>query len=288
MTSFRRPLGLVLSGGGVLGAWQLAALEVFEKAGLRFDAVMGFSAGALNGATYALGLTREARKHWLSLPPMLIPWPKLNPFSIFTNRPLRNALGYAVDEQEAREKLKIPLTVVTTRYQRDRFVFARYTPKGQDGWDSPLLDHLVASCAIPTIYPPVRINFRGQDELLIDGGVPPDEPFTFTPLYHCQDILTLELVRPEEGEPAPAWNFVRNLDLRGRRTLLRLFAEAVADALSRPDAPRVFRLRPSRVLDPIMVDFRRSHIRRLMALGESDAAAFLAAPDSHLASPQPN
>lgn len=281
--SFRRPLGLVLSGGGVLGAWQLGVLEALEKAGIRFDAVMGFSAGALNGATYALGLTQEARKHWLSLPLMLVPRPQWNPFAIFSNRPLRSTLGYAVNEHEAQDRLQVPLTVVSTRYQRDRFVYARYTPQGKDGWDGPLLEHLVASCAIPKIYPPVRLNFRGNDELLIDGGAPPDEPFTFTPLYHCKDIITIELVRPEEMPNGTLPWGIRGLDAKGRRTLLNLFAEGVSDALSRPAPPRVFRLMPSQVLDPVMIDFRRSHIERFLDFGTRDAEAFLAKPERQLA-----
>ncbi len=66
----RAPLGLVLSGGGARGAFQVGVWKVLhDEAGLREPAVVsGTSAGALNGALIAAGLSpRDMLEFWLGL-----------------------------------------------------------------------------------------------------------------------------------------------------------------------------------------------------------------------------
>lgn len=67
-----RPLGLVLSGGGARGAFQVGVWEVLRShpKGLRElpDAISGTSAGALNGAFIAAGLSAEEMlDFWLDM-----------------------------------------------------------------------------------------------------------------------------------------------------------------------------------------------------------------------------
>ena len=45
--------GLVLSGGGAKGAYQVGVVKALAEAGVRVDAVAGASIGALNGAIVA-------------------------------------------------------------------------------------------------------------------------------------------------------------------------------------------------------------------------------------------
>ena len=65
-------VGLVLSGGGAKGAYQVGVLRYMAEAGMKVDAVSGASIGALNGAIVAnaKNLT-EASQHltefWQSL-----------------------------------------------------------------------------------------------------------------------------------------------------------------------------------------------------------------------------
>lgn len=47
--------GLVLEGGGVRGIYTAGVLDVFMEHGLRFDGVMGVSAGAVHGCSYLSG-----------------------------------------------------------------------------------------------------------------------------------------------------------------------------------------------------------------------------------------
>ena len=43
---------LVLEGGAMRGMYTAGVLDVFEKAGLEFDGIIGVSAGALFGVNY--------------------------------------------------------------------------------------------------------------------------------------------------------------------------------------------------------------------------------------------
>lgn len=73
MSDIDRPqLGLVLSGGGAKGAYQVGVLQALQELGVGVDMVAGTSIGALNGAvlacapSYAEGVER-LRELWLSL-----------------------------------------------------------------------------------------------------------------------------------------------------------------------------------------------------------------------------
>src|SRR5688500_11843576 len=53
-------LGLVLSGGGATGAFEVGVVAAMEEAGLRAEVLSGTSAGALNAAGLACGLDAAA------------------------------------------------------------------------------------------------------------------------------------------------------------------------------------------------------------------------------------
>ena len=47
--------GLLLSGGAARGAFQAGVVAALDRAGLRFDAIVGTSVGAVNGAALLHG-----------------------------------------------------------------------------------------------------------------------------------------------------------------------------------------------------------------------------------------
>jgi len=282
--TFRRPLGLVLSGGGALGCWQAAALRVLEADfGLAFDAVLGFSAGALTGSSYALDLMEETVARWRALDGGILRFsPRLWPPSIFSEHPIWETVDYAADDERAKERVRCRLVVVSARAKRDNLVYGVFTQAGREGWDGALAAHLVASCSIPLVFPRQRLSYRGEDLTLIDGGIPCREPLSFAPLGPCRDVLVLEMVRPEEMRAKPR-GFFRRIDLMGRQTVRRALDAGVAGLLAQAEPPRVFRLAPSRVLDFTMLDFSADKLRQGLLLGESDARAFMSLPSSFAA-----
>lgn len=201
-TALRRPLGIALSGGGALGAWQAACLESLIGAGLVFDHILGFSAGSLTGAAYFLGRMDELLERWYDIDNngILRFSPRLFPFTLFSGKPVWNLIGYASDEKRAKEKACCDLSVVCLRVRDNRPVYFRFSPKGKR-WDAPLDAAMVASCAIPGIFPPVRIG----GELHVDGGVPGEDPLSFAGLNDCADVIVIEMVRAEEMGRRPKW-----------------------------------------------------------------------------------
>lgn len=278
----RGPLGLVLAGGGALGAWQAGALRELERAGVEFAAALGFSAGSLNGAAYALRALDVALEGWARCDKLLRLRPRLSPPALFSDRPVWERLSHAHDDEAARKTLRCRLVVPSVRVQRDRRIHAFFEPGG-GRWDGPLALHLKASCAIPLVFPAVELEHDGERHVLFDGGVPAREPFTFEPLGDCRDVLVLEMIRPEEiGRRY--WHPLTSLDQRGRETCRRHMDDGCAGWLSAHPGSRVFRVGPSRELGR-MLDFSADAARQAAALGAADARAFLARPGRFVSNP---
>jgi predicted patatin/cPLA2 family phospholipase len=275
----RRPLGVALAGGGAHGAWQIGALSELERSGVKFDSVLGFSAGALNGAAYTLGRCPEAIERWrttsrgvLRFSPRLFPSP-----SLFSNGPLWERVDYAHDDKSARASARCNLTVISAQADRTGPIYARFEPDGR--WDAPMAWHLLASSAIPLVFPRISLTYEGKSLTLFDGGVPCEQPLDFSPLSSCADVLFLEMVRPDEvGRPVAG--LLQEYDQKGRETVRMLMNQGAASLRGKS---RVFRLHPSRRLDFTMLTFDAAKLDDAIALGASDARAFLARPESLLA-----
>src|SRR5688500_12225205 len=161
----------VLSGGGSLGAVQVGMLQALAAGGVEPDLLIGTSAGALN-AGYVAGHGSGPA----ALEELAAIWARLRRRDVFPLQPSRlgaAALGRApslcpngslrglVDQHVAFDKLEdaaIPLHVVTTDVRSgEEVVLSAGDP----------VDAILASAAIPAVFPSVRIG--GRD--LIDGGV---------------------------------------------------------------------------------------------------------------------
>ena len=238
---------------------------------------MGYSVGVINGAALAFGRLDEALAHWRRLDGRALKLrPRLNPFSLCSPKALRSFFAAERNDTVARATLKIDLTLITSCFDEGASLNARFTPGTRGGWDAPFIEHAAASCAIPVIFPPVDLVYRGRRVQLRDGGVPMRAPIDLTPLARCADLLVLEMVRADEmGRHALApW---RALDQGFREKGRRLVDNGLKELLMTAERPpRVFRLAPSRRLEPSMLDFRKRGLREMLTLGAQDAAAFLA------------
>jgi NTE family protein len=167
----RNRTALVLSGGGPYGALQAGALRAVLEAGIQPEIVVGTSAGALNGAFIAKDPTpagaRTLEDVWRSISDEdLFPgvkrrsaWARMlmRGNRIFDNSGLAGIIGSRLGI-ETFEEAQVPLGVVATDMELGR----------DEVFDSgPLLQPLLASSAMPGIFPPVEIGGR----LFIDGGV---------------------------------------------------------------------------------------------------------------------
>jgi predicted acylesterase/phospholipase RssA len=164
----------VLGGGGAMGAYQAGALLGLVESGVVPDALYGCSAGALNAAFLAAqpdlaraqalsdwwadGSSNEVlaptwRSHLRGLPAVL-----RDRRGVLDSRPLRRLVSANVRAHDLSE-LVVPLTVTTTCLDCAQ---ERHHDTG------PVVDTLVASCALPGLFAPVRLP---DGHLHVDGGV---------------------------------------------------------------------------------------------------------------------
>ncbi|MEY4201913.1 MAG: hypothetical protein RLZZ265_3653 [Verrucomicrobiota bacterium] len=156
-------IGLALSSGGAKGLAHIGVLQVLEENGIEVDVVAGTSMGAYIGALWAFGhdgqfietKARELEGKWGLLKLIDPAFPPRRGFIHGTaiQKRLERSIGEARFEQLPR-----PLSVVTTRFDTlERTVFSV----------GKVSSAVLASCAIPSVFVPVRLD----GENYIDGGV---------------------------------------------------------------------------------------------------------------------
>jgi NTE family protein len=150
-------VGLALGGGAIRGWAHFGVLRVFERSGIPLDFLAGTSSGAVVAALAAVpnGADEGAAKLARVSPKVFRP--RLARGSLMSSAGMRAALREMFGERRF-EDLAIPLAVTATDLQAEsEAVLLR----------GPLVEALLASCAIPGIYPPQPVDGR----LLVDGGI---------------------------------------------------------------------------------------------------------------------
>jgi predicted acylesterase/phospholipase RssA len=156
---------LVLSGGGMFGAWQAGAWAAIAG---RFEPelIVGASVGSLNGYSIACGATpAQLRTLWLHRDLASLP-----------------RLAENIRRLTDQHRPVIPFAVVATDVLRMK---ARIFHGEEVTWR-----HLAASCAVPFVFPPVRIG----DRLYTDGGLLNPLPVWAAVELGATDIVALHVL----------------------------------------------------------------------------------------------
>lgn len=197
-----RPVAYVLGGGGSLGAIQVGMLQALGEHDASPDLVTGTSVGSLNGAVIALdprGAANRLSHLWARVTrEMVFPGGFLtqahtlrhSKTHLFTNSGLATVitdfLGEAVDFAD----LALPFAAVTMDVA---------TARPHVLCEGPLLPALLASAAIPGIYPPVD-----HDGLhLYDGGVVANVPMRQAVTLGARSLVVLDCSFPGHLPDAP-------------------------------------------------------------------------------------
>lgn len=167
----------VLSGGGSLGAVQVGMLLALSDRGVTPDLLVGTSVGALNAAYLAgdpgpSGVRRLAEVWGRLRRADVFPTPGTAALAalagrgdhLVSNSPLRRLIESNLS-YERLEDAPWPVTVVATE------VATGYEVVLSSG---PAVDAVLASAALPGVFPPVRLG----DHLLMDGGVVNNTPIS--------------------------------------------------------------------------------------------------------------
>ena len=163
----------VFTGGGSLGAIQVGMLRVLLAAGVHPDFVVGASVGAINASYFASVPTLEGvatlERIWLGLRRS-----DIFPFTVASAIGLLRHPGNLIDPNGLRNVIKenlpvarlentqIPLHIMATNLQG---LSVRLST-------GPAIEAILASTAIPGIFPPVEID----GDPLIDGAVAANTP----------------------------------------------------------------------------------------------------------------
>ena len=242
----RRGISLALQGGGSYGAFTWGVLDrLLEERDIEIRGVSGASAGAINAALLAYGLTiggpQGARctlaEFWNgmagTLPSSLVEPlvfltrflapSQINPFNL---NPVRDALAGQIDFARLRRDCELPIFISATNVRTGLPHLFRA--------DDISVDVLLASSCLPSMHRTVEID----GEAYWDGGLsanPPVRPL----LYECEAAdIVLVLLHAERRPELP----VTADDISARWTELSfsatLFSELDGISLAKREAER--------------------------------------------------
>jgi NTE family protein len=162
---------LVLGGGGMKGIAHIGVWKALEESGIRPDAIVGTSIGALIGACLAGGMgwrelaevsRRLKRQDIVSVNRRAMWLGGVREPAVFEGEHFLEYIRRSLPVQEF-DRLRLPLRLNAVSLV-----------SGEEVWfgagartDVPLAEAVYASCALPMYFAPARI----ADDVLVDGGI---------------------------------------------------------------------------------------------------------------------
>lgn len=187
----------VLGGGGKWGAVEVGMLQALDEAGIEPDLVLGTSIGAFNGAVIADYPGREGVERLKGL------WEEVTGADLFQagffhrafrvatlkpslheTRELRDLIEHAIHPETRIEDLPVPFQCVAASIE-----------KVADHWfdAGPLVEAVLASSAVPALFPPVEID--GQH--FYDGGLVDSVPLGRAVALGADVVYVMQVGRME-------------------------------------------------------------------------------------------
>ncbi|GAB4423154.1 MAG: hypothetical protein OHK0011_02830 [Turneriella sp.] len=271
----RQSYGLVLSGGAALGSYQAGAIRALYEAGLDIRCVAGSSIGALNGY---LAATRDIDR-------MIALWKnidqkKLITIQSFTKLFFSGSTSLLTDQMQR----KLVEEAVSLKALQDcgiTYICAaisintgklHYFRGNEAHTDRELRDYILASAAVPGVFPPVKIG----EELYMDGGLVRNTPIEALEGERVDSIIAISM----EPEYYPEEQLSNTAQI-ALRTLSIFFRSQADDAVARSLASRrrkakqVMLLRPQLPLDMQQYEFDPKKIEQLIEQGYKAASLFI-------------
>jgi NTE family protein len=195
------PVAFVLGGGGLLGAHEVGMLRALSEAGIRPGLVVGTSIGALNGAFVAAdpdGAAARLGRLWQGEQLRLVfsenLWGRAarlvrSGTHLHSPEPLGRMLAEALPGKEFGD-LALPFQCVAASIET---ASARWFASG------PVVPAILASCAVPGLLPPVKID----DQHYFDGGLVDSIPVGRAVALGATTIYVLQVGRIESQLQVP-------------------------------------------------------------------------------------
>jgi NTE family protein len=187
----------VLGGGGRWGAVEVGMLKALEEKGIRPDLILGTSIGAFNGSVVAAQPGIDGVDRLVQI------WKEIAASDLFSggsydrfkavatlqpamhgSAALRAMLEQVHDADSRIEDLVIPFQCVAASIER-----------AAEHWftEGPLIDALLATSAVPLLFPPIEIN----EEHFYDGGLVNSVPLRRAVKLGADVVYVLQVGRVE-------------------------------------------------------------------------------------------
>lgn len=219
-------VAFVLGGGGVLGASEVGMLQALHEHGVHADLVVGTSVGAINGALHAMAPddVHEIARIWESMSGAAVFGGTAAsrfrhlvqlPTALHGNTELRTLLESRLGDRGFAD-LELPFECCAASIER-----------ASEHWftDGPLVSAILASSAVPGLFPAVRIG----DEHFLDGGLVNSIPIGRAISRGAQTVYVLQVGRIERElvPPTRPWDVATvAFEISRRHRFARDLAEA--------------------------------------------------------------
>ena len=170
-----KKIGISLSGGGSRGIVHLGILKALDEAKIKLSMVTGTSAGSIVGVFYCSGYSPDNIMEIIRDTKLIKYVRPAISFSGLLKLERIIPIFQKYIKHDNFESLSIPLIVAATDVRHGKNA---YLGSGE------LIKSVLASCAVPVIFEPIRLN----GEVYIDGGILnnlPVEPL----IGHCDIII---------------------------------------------------------------------------------------------------
>ncbi len=181
-----RRLGLALSGGGGKGAAHLGVLQVLNDLDIPIDLIVGVSAGGAVAVLYAAGYSlNEIQEVFRQSALRRIATPDPTGTGIIGQRRREEMLRRWLGDRTFAD-LAIPCAVVATDLVSGKLVVIR---------EGPLVPAVLATTALPALFPPVPYG----EMLLADGGILNNLPVDVAYELGAQRVIAVDLRDAQAG-----------------------------------------------------------------------------------------
>ena len=193
---------LVLGGGGRWGAVEVGMLQALDEAGIKPDLILGTSIGAFNGSVIADDPGPSGVDRLTAF------WEEVTGADLFGGTLLRRMRSVATLKPALHETSEIRR--ILERVHGDRLIEELVIPfqcvaasieRSAEHWftSGPIVDAVLASSAVPALFPPVEIG----GEHFYDGGLVNSVPLGRAVELGASVIFVLQVGRVETALRAP-------------------------------------------------------------------------------------
>lgn len=217
-----RKIGIVLSGGGTKGAYEIGVWRALRELSIDYHIVTGTSIGSINGALMAMGDFEKADQIWHNMVMgdlMREPAPETNLVKRFAdwffqkdfhrrklidgavdNSPFADFVEKNINEEKVRtSKVDYGLVTVRARDRKPFLLTKDEIPQGQ------LKDYILASSSVYPVFPMHRIG----GEYYIDGMYHDNLPIKLAVSMGATELIVVDLhQKPQHAEFAGRANVI--------------------------------------------------------------------------------